>query len=104
MKKLIAVIAVMMTAQAAFAGECALIISREACPGKEAEALKPYDGKNPAKDTKKVDTEAACIAWAEKSAKIQRKGTLASKKVISIRFDGKDIGDVSKLTSESACK
>lgn len=104
MKQLIAIFALVMTAQAVHAGECDLIISREACPGKEKEALKPYDGKNPAKDTKKLDTEAACIAWAEKSAKIQRKGTLSSKKVISIRFDGKDIGDVSKLSSESACK
>lgn len=104
MKTFITVIALVMTAQAAVAGECALMISRTACPGKEAEALKPYDGKNPAKDTKKVDSEAACLAWAEKSAKIQRKGTLASKKVLSISFDGKDIGDVSKLSAESACK
>lgn len=104
MKQFFAVIALVMSAQAATAGECALIISRDACPGKEAEALKPYDGKNPAKDVKKVDDEKACIAWAEKSAKIQRKGTLAKKMVISIRFDGKDIGDVTNLVATSECK
>jgi hypothetical protein len=86
---------------AAFAGDCVLSIERTACPGKETEALKPYSGKNPTEEKKdKANSEADCSAEAEKAAKIIRKGTL-SKKVVSAKFGGKEIG---KKEDSSACK
>lgn len=73
------------------AGECKIKIAREACAGKETEAFKPYDGKKESDETKQLADEAACGAFADKSSKIVRKGTLASKKVTA-NFGGKDLG------------
>ncbi len=85
---------------ASIAGECVLKIKREACPGKESSALKPYGGKEETEEKNTTGSAATCKAMAEKSAKIVRKGTLA-KKTISYSFDGKD----SATTSDSAeCK
>mgnify|MGYP003616758098 FL=1 len=62
-------------------------IDRSACPGKEAEMLKPYNGKNPTTEKKTFASAEECSKFAEKSSKIIRKGTLASKKVTGT-FDG----------------
>ena len=93
------VLATLVT-QSAF-GECMLNVDRTPCPGKEIEAKKPYDGKNPT-DEKigKAKDEAACTIAGEKAAKIVRSGTLA-KKVVKISFDGKSLGEKS---DEKACK
>jgi hypothetical protein len=92
-KMLLSVIALSFVSSMAMAkGECAYKTAREACPGKETEALKPYDGKKETDDKKEVDDEKACLSLAEKSAKIVRKGTLASKKVHAVTFAGKDLG------------
>jgi len=83
------------------AGDCSLTIDRTACPGKEAEAKKPYDGKNPTEEKMpKAQDAEACLKAGEKAAKIVRKGTL-SKKVVKVTFDGKMLGDKS---DEQACK
>lgn len=87
--------------QMAFAGDCVLTTDRKACPGKEDAAFKPYNGKNPADESKKMDNEEACLKWAEKSSKIIRKGTLTSKSVTA-KFDGKDLGKTFSDTAE--CK
>lgn len=63
-------------------------IDRSACPGKEAEMLKPYNGKNPTTEKKTFGSVEECSKFAEKSSKIVRKGTLAGKKVTGT-FDGK---------------
>lgn len=85
--------------QSVFA-ECMLNIDRTPCPGKEAEAKKPYDGKNPTDEkVGKAKDEAACVAAGEKAAKIVRKGTL-SKKLVKISFDGKAVGE---KKDEAAC-
>jgi hypothetical protein len=60
------------------AGDCSLTIDRTACPGKEAEAKKPYDGKNPTEEKMpKAQDAEACLKAGEKAAKIVRKGTLS---------------------------
>lgn len=83
-----------------FAGDCLLKIKREACPGKEIIALKPYGGKEETEETQTTATVATCKTLAEKAVKIVRKGTL-SKKTITYSFDGKN----SAIVSDSApCK
>lgn len=84
---------------AAFA-DCMISVNRTACAGKEAEALKPYDGKNPTEEKGKATDEAACLKEGEKAAKIVRKGVLA-KKTVKISFGGKAIGE---KTEEKECK
>jgi hypothetical protein len=101
MKKLLLISLVLGLSSNAFAGVCSLTTTRTACPGKEAEMLKPYDGKNPTTETDaKATTEDACKAAGEKAAKIQRKGVL-SKKSVKISFDGKDLGEPS---TDKECK
>ena len=88
-------------AHSAVAGECSISVDRKACPGKESDALKPYDGKNPTEEKiAKATTAENCTKEGEKAAKIARKGTLA-KKTVTISFDGKKIGEKS---AESECK
>ena len=82
------------------AANCELTIDRTPCPGKEAEARKPYDGKNPTDEKTKASDAAACLKDAERAAKIIRKGTL-SKKVVVAKFSGAEIG---KKDDSAACK
>ncbi len=92
---------VLFSSISAQAGDCVLKISREACPGKETEAFKPYNGKKETEEKKAAGDEAACKKEAEKAAKIVRKGTLTSKSVTAT-FDGKAVtGD---FKSSSECK
>lgn len=86
---------------AAHAADCTITISRKACAGKETEAMKPYNGKNPTEETKKLDSEEACLKWGEKSSKIIRKGTLTEKSV-TVKFDGKDLGKT--FADKAECK
>lgn len=101
MKKIALLVAATLFSQLAFAGDCVITIERKACPGKEVDALKPYNGKNPTEESKKLDSADACEKFAEKSSKIVRKGTLSGKKV-TVKFDGKDLGKTFDGTSE--CK
>lgn len=101
MKKTTLIVSMLLMGQMAFAGDCVISIDRKACTGKETEAMKPYNGKNPTEETKKLDNEEACSKWAEKSSKIIRKGTLTEKKV-SAKFDGKDLGKT--FTDKAECK
>jgi hypothetical protein len=88
-------------AHSAMAGDCSLSIDRKACPGKEAEALKPYDGKNPTEEKMaKATTLEACTKEGEKASKIVRKGVLA-KKTVKITFDGKMVEEKS---ADKECK
>jgi hypothetical protein len=93
MKKMLlsAVVITLASSVALAKGECAFKTAREACPGKETEAFKPYEGKKETDDKKEVEDEKACLALAEKGAKIVRKGTLTSKKVHTVTFAGKDL-------------
>lgn len=101
MKKTTLVVALCLASQFTFAGDCVISIDRKACAGKETEALKPYNGKNPTEETKKLDSAEACTKFAEKSSKIIRKGTLTEKSV-SGNFDGKDLGKT--FSDKAECK
>jgi len=102
MKKLLLVTSVtLFTTQFSFAGECIMKIHRTACPGKETEAFKPYNGKVETEEKKDTADLAACEKLAEKSAKIVRKGTLSAKKV-NATFGGKPLAKT--YQDQSDCK
>lgn len=98
--KLFCLIALSLTIGSAAMADCKLTIDRTACAGKEAEARKPYDGKNPTEETGKATSEEACLKEGEKAAKIVRKGVL-TKKVVKVSFGGKALGEKS---DEKECK
>jgi hypothetical protein len=92
---------VLFSSLSAQAGDCVLKISREACPGKETEAYKPYNGKKETEEKKSAADEAACKKEADKASKIVRKGTLSTK-TVTATFDGKPVAGDFKGTSN--CK
>lgn len=100
MKKII-LTAILLSTTSVFAGECKISITRKACPGKEAEAFKPYNGKETTEETKSQESAEKCSAFAEKSAKIVRKGTL-TEKIVKGTFDGKDLGK--SFSDKADCK
>lgn len=87
MKTALVTTILMALASTSFAGECVLKIKRDACPGKEAAAYKPYNGKVETEEKEAVADVAACKAKAVEAVKIRRKGTL-SKKTVVATFDG----------------
>jgi hypothetical protein len=100
MKLFLGITALMIfTATSAMAGECALKIKRTACPGKEAEAFKPYMGKVETTEKKDAADEKSCSEIADKASQIVRKGTLSAKDVTAT-FDGKDLGKTFSGKSE----
>jgi hypothetical protein len=101
MKTMLTLLAAFFVVQASFAGECQLTTERKACTGREIEALRPYEGKNPT--TEKVPAENAdtCLKKAEKAAKIIRKGTL-TQKTVTVKFDGKDLKKT--FTEKADCR
>lgn len=88
---------------AAHAGTCQLSITRTACPGKETEAFKPYDGKTTTEETKSTPDAAACGKHADKTAKIVRKGTLTKKEVMA-KFDGAPVEGGKTFADSADCK
>lgn len=101
MRKLLCSLFITALTTSAFAADCELSIDRKPCPGKEAAAFKPYDGKNPTIEKKpKAGNAEACTKEGEAAAKIVRKGTLAEK-IVTIKFDGKE---VTKKSDKSECK
>ena len=100
MKKII-IATILLATSSVFAGECKISITRKACAGKEAEAFKPYNGKETTEEVKSQDSIEKCSAFAEKSAKIVRKGTL-TQKIVKGTFDGKDLGK--EFSDKAECK
>lgn len=96
-------VALMITASAsiASAGDCILKVKRDACPGKETEAYRPYMGKVETTEKKEAADEKACAALAESESKIKRKGTLTGK-TVSANFGGKDLGK--SWSDKAECK
>lgn len=93
-KKFVIATAIALFSSASYAGECVVKVKREACPGKESQAYKPYNGKIETEEKKTVKDQAACKAEAEKAAKIVRKGVL-TKKTATASYDGKAAGSAS---------
>ena len=89
------------SASLSFAGDCVMKIKRDACPGKDTEAYKPYNGKKETEEKKSAADAAACEKEADKASKIVRKGTLSAK-TVTASFDGKDLGKTFSGTAE--CK
>lgn len=83
------------------AGSCILKIDRKACPGQEASALKPYNGKNPTEEKSEATSAADCEKTAEKASKIVRKKSL-SEKSVSGTFDGAALSKT--YSDKSDCK
>jgi hypothetical protein len=86
----------------AMAGECVLKITRTACPGKEAEAFKPYDGKQTTEEKKVASSADACGKQAEKASQIVRKGTLSAKSVAAT-FDGAAVPATAAFQAKADC-
>jgi hypothetical protein len=99
MKVLLSMLA-MSVSLSAFAGVCTVKIDRTPCPGKTEEARKPYDGKNPTEESKKVDSAKACEDLAAEKVKIVRAGVLAEKNATAM-YDKKDIGK--KFNDKKSC-
>lgn len=97
----LAVIAALLCASTAHAGDCVIKIKRTACPGKSTEAFKPYNGKEETEEKKSLADSKACEAEAEKASKIVRKGVLSQKRTIA-SFDGKETGQ--PFTGSAECK
>ena len=101
MKKILACVFLLTLTSNVFAADCVISVNRTACAGKEAEMLKPYEGKNPTEEKEaKATTAELCKAAGEKAAKIVRKGIIA-KKATKATFDGKVVGEAS---TEKECK
>jgi hypothetical protein len=99
----VSLILILVFANAANAGQCKLKINRVACPGRDVEAYKPYNGKKITEETlkKNIVDETACKEEAEKACKIVRKGTLATK-TVTATFNGKPIAG--EFVNKSDCK
>lgn len=100
MKKITLLLAATLFSSFAFAGNCEITVDRKGCPGKEKEAHKPYDGKNPTTESQDLPNEEACKKAAKDSAEIARKGTLAEK-IVTAKFDGKSLG--APFKSQAKC-
>lgn len=99
MKKIILGL-IVLSVSTAYSSDCEITTDRTPCKGKEVEMLKPYKGVNPTLDKKSAKDEKECSAMAEKSSKIIRKGTLASKSVTA-KFGDKSFGP---FADKSECK
>ncbi|MFP5518923.1 MAG: hypothetical protein ACLGGX_03410 [Bdellovibrionia bacterium] len=101
MKKVLGTLVTVLAFTSIANAECVLKVKRDACPGKEAEAYRPYMGKVETIEKKDAADEKACAKIAEDDSKIKRKGTLSGKS-ITATFGGKDLG---KTWSDKAeCK
>jgi hypothetical protein len=73
---------------AAIAGNCEIVVSRDACPGKEALAFKKCDGKKVCSEFVEAPNAAACKTAAVAACEVFRPGITQSKSVSSVKFDG----------------
>lgn len=95
------IVATLLAGFTAHAGDCKISITRKACAGKETEAFKPYNGKETTEESKAQDDVGKCEAFAEKSSKIVRKGTL-TEKIVKGTFDGKELSKT--YSAKAECK
>jgi len=79
--------ALVLSAASAFAAECALSITRTACPGQEQESFSKCDGKASCIEKKPVADATACAATATAACANSRQSVTKNKKVTA-QFDG----------------
>ncbi len=101
LKNILVILTAISFYNVANAGDCVMKVKRDACAGKEVEALKPYGGKVETEEKKPAASADECAKTAEKTSKIIRKGTLSGKTVTAM-FDGKDIGK--SFSDKAECK
>ena len=75
-------------AATALAGNCEIVVSRDACPGKEALSFKKCDGKKVCSEFVEAADAAACKQAAVAACEVFRPGITKSKSVTSVKFDG----------------
>ena len=73
---------------AALAGNCEIVVSRDACPGSEALSYKKCDGKKSCTESVKTSDPAACKQAAIAACEVFRPGITKSKSITSVKFDG----------------
>lgn len=73
---------------AALAGNCEIVVSRDACPGKEALSFKKCDGKKVCSEFVEAADASACKQAAVAACEVFRPGITKSKSVTSVKFDG----------------
>ncbi len=85
-----AVLVLIAAAGPAVAGECAIEYNRTACPGKEAESYSKCGGKQSCVQPEQTATAEACQAAALKACANDRL-TITKSKVVTAKFDGKQV-------------
>ena len=75
-------------ATSALAGNCEIVVSRDACPGKEALSYKKCDGKKVCSEFVEAADAAACKQAAIAACEVFRPGITKSKSVTSVKLDG----------------
>jgi hypothetical protein len=94
--KTLLLIASLLAAASAQAGDCVVSVKRTPCPGKTEEAFKPYGGKEQTEETKSADSADACRKLAADQCAIKRKGVLLSKEV-KAKFGSTPVGGGANL-------
>ncbi|MGK5085252.1 hypothetical protein WDW37_18340 [Bdellovibrionota bacterium FG-1] len=74
----------------AYAGECTLSVTRDACPGQDSESLSKCDGKKSCDESKKTGSAEACAKEAIKACQNKRTNVTKSKIVIA-KFGGQPV-------------
>ncbi len=72
----------------ALAGDCEIVVSRDACPGSEAQSYKKCDGKKTCSEMVKTADAAACKTAAMAACEVFRPGVTKSKSITTVKFDG----------------
>lgn len=91
-KVLTSIFAIAMTAQTAFAGECTLNFTREACPGKDKESYEKCDGKKSCPEVKKAKDAVECAAIALKACEnVGPRQKVTKSKEITATFEGSPV-------------
>jgi len=70
------------------AGNCEIVVSRDACPGKEALSFKKCEGKKVCSEFVETANAAACKQAAVAACEVFRPGITKSKSVTSVKFEG----------------
>ena len=85
-----ALTATSLSVSTAFAGECILNVTREACPGKEKESYEKCKGQKSCNENKKTGSAEACAKEAVKACQNKRLDQTKSK-VIKAKFAGAEL-------------
>ena len=80
----------LLLATHAFAGDCVMSITREACPGKDTDSYAKCGGKQSCDETKKTGSAEACAKEAAKACQNKRLDVTKSKTIVA-KFNGQSV-------------